>query len=178
MKNLRVRYKLDLILVVILIMIISSAASALNGIGQLEKRSIETLEQEVRAGYDDNVRQQVENAISMLDHYNRLYESGECTLEEAKQRGADVLRELRYGEDGYFWADDLEGNNIVLLGSETEGTNRMNATDAEGYAMIKDIIAKGQEPEGDSVIMCFRRRGSQSQVRKEAILNYTHLLAG
>ncbi len=168
MKNLRVRYKLDLILVVILIMIISSAASALNGIGQLEKRSIETLEQEVRAGYDDNVRQQVENAISMLDHYNRLYESGECTLEEAKQRGADVLRELRYGEDGYFWADDLEGNNIVLLGSETEGTNRMNATDAEGYAMIKDIIAKGQEPEGGFCDYVFPKEGESEPSPKRS----------
>lgn len=168
MKNLRVRHKLDLILVVILIMIISSAGCALNGIDQLKKRAIETQEQEVRAGYDDNVRQQVENAISMLDHYNRLYESGECTLEEAKQRGADVLRELRYGEEGYFWADDLEGNNIVLLGSETEGTNRMNATDAEGYAMIKDIIAKGQEPEGGFCDYVFPKEGESEPSPKRS----------
>ena len=38
------------------------------------------------------------------------------TGKAAEKLAADMLREMRYGEDGYFWADDTEGNNIVLLG--------------------------------------------------------------
>lgn len=160
MKNLKIRYKLDLILVVVLIMIVSAASCALNAINQLKNRANETLESESREEYDENIKQQVENAISMLDFYNGMYEAGSCTLEEAKQQGADMLRELRYGEEGYFWADDVDGNNIVLLGNETEGTNRMNATDAAGYAMIKDIIAVGQQPEGGYCDYVYPKEGA------------------
>lgn len=159
MKNLKIRYKLDLILVVVLIMIVSAASCALNAINQLKNRANETLESESREEYDENIKQQVENAVSMLDFYNDMYEAGDCTLEEAKRQGADVLRELRYGEQGYFWADDVDGNNVVLLGNETEGTNRMNAKDANGYEFIKNIIEAGKQPEGGFTDFVFPKEG-------------------
>lgn len=49
-------------------------------------------------------------------------QNGEITLEQAKKLGADLLRKLRYGTDGYFWADTTEGVNVVLYGrKDTEG---------------------------------------------------------
>ena len=35
------------------------------------------------------------------------------------------MREMRYGDTGYFWIDESNGTNVVLLGCDTEGTNRM-----------------------------------------------------
>lgn len=166
MKNLKVRYKLSLILVVILIMVISAAACALQGIGQLKDNANETLGTEILGDYDLNIKQQVDNAVSMLDFCYKMYESGSCTLEEAKKQGADILRSLRYGDEGYFWADDLNGNNIVLLGSETEGTNRMDATDAEGYPFIKEIIKAAQQPEGGYCNYVFPKEGETEALPK------------
>jgi len=54
--------------------------------------------------------------LSMLKALHTRHQKGEMALEKAKQLGVDLLRELRYGTEGYFWADTKEGVNVVLYG--------------------------------------------------------------
>lgn len=168
MKNLKVRHKLDVVLVLVICMIAGSAFCAIKGMNTIGKGAEATIEAEMRTQYDNQIKEQVENAISMLDQYNAAYEAGECTLEEAKEQGANMLRELRYGENGYFWADDTEGNNIVLLGSDTEGTNRMNSKDANGYELIKGIISAGKQPDGGYCDYVFPKEGGTEPLPKRS----------
>lgn len=168
MKNLKMSVKLSMILVLVFIMVMGSGFSAIKGMKTISSHADDALEEEVRNQYDESIRQQVDNAISMLDQYYAAYEAGECTLEEAKKQGADMLRELRYGDSGYFWADDTEGNNIVLLGSDTEGTNRMGTKDGNGYEMVKDIIAVGQQPDGGYCDYVFPKEGGTENLPKRS----------
>ena len=168
MKNLKMSVKLSMILVFVFIMVMGSGFSAIKGMKTISSHADDALEEEVRNQYDESIRQQVDNAISMLDQYYAAYEAGECTLEEAKKQGADMLRELRYGDSGYFWADDTEGNNIVLLGSDTEGTNRMGTKDGNGYEMVKDIIAVGQQPDGGYCDYVFPKEGGTENLPKRS----------
>jgi len=90
------------------------------------------------------VKSQVETAVSLLQAVYGKHQKGELTLEKAKQLGADLLRELRYGADGYFWADTTAGVNIVLHGQkDTEGRNRLADKDAKGFAYVKAFLEKG-----------------------------------
>lgn len=157
-----------MILVLVFIMVMGSGFSAIKGMKTISSHADDALEEEVRNQYDESIRQQVDNAISMLDQYYAAYEAGECTLEEAKKQGADMLRELRYGDSGYFWADDTEGNNIVLLGSATEGTNRMGTKDGNGYEMVRDIIAVGQQPDGGYCDYVFPKEGGTENLPKRS----------
>ena len=168
MKNLKMSVKLSMILVLVFIMVMGSGFSAIKGMKTISSHADDALEEEVRNQYDESIRQQVDNAISMLDQYYAAYEAGECTLEEAKKQGTDMLRELRYGDSGYFWADDTEGNNIVLLGSDTEGTNRMGTKDGNGYEMVKDIIAVGQQPDGGYCDYVFPKEGGTENLPKRS----------
>lgn len=168
MKNLKMSVKLSMILVLVFIMVMGSGFSAIKGMKTISSHADDALEEAVRNQYDESIRQQVDNAISMLDQYYAAYEAGECTLEEAKKQGADMLRELRYGDSGYFWADDTEGNNIVLLGSATEGTNRMGTKDGNGYEMVKDIIAVGQQPDGGYCDYVFPKEGGTENLPKRS----------
>lgn len=168
MKNLKMSVKLSMILVLVFIMVMGSGFSAIKGMKTISSHADDALEEAVRNQYDESIRQQVDNAISMLDQYYAAYEAGECTLEEAKKQGADMLRELRYGDSGYFWADDTEGNNIVLLGSDTEGTNRMGTKDGNGYEMVKDIIAVGQQPDGGYCDYVFPKEGGTENLPKRS----------
>ena len=68
-----------------------------------------------------------------------------------KKFPADEVRQMRYGEAGYFWIDQSDGTNVVLLGSDTEGTNRMETKDAKGYQMVKEIIRVAVEDGGGVV---------------------------
>lgn len=159
MKNISVKAKMVLMAVVTLIGLLTLGGVALIQLQNLEKEVVGTLEQSIREDYDENIKEQVDNAISMLETVYAKCEAGECTLEEAEKEGADLLRELRYGENGYFWADTYEGDNVVLLGSDTEGTNRMETTDAAGYQMVKEIIRVGKEPEGGFTDYVFPKEG-------------------
>jgi len=95
------------------------------------------------------IKSEVETAVSMLQAIFTKHQQGEMTLDEAKELGADLLRELRYGTDGYFWADTIEGVNVVLYGrKDVEGRNRLEDKDTNGTFYIKEFIAKAREGGG------------------------------
>lgn len=168
MKNLSVKWKMILMAVITLLGMVIMGVFAIKQVIQMEGNAETVLKESIQDDYDDNIKNQVENAISMLDAVYAKYESGEYTLDEAKKVGADMLRELRYGEGGYFWADTYEGDNVVLLGSETEGTNRMETVDAEGYQMVKEIIRVGKEPEGGYTDYVFPKEGETESSPKRS----------
>lgn len=168
MKNLSVKLKMILMAIITLVGMLLMGLFAIRQVIKMEGNAEAVLKESIQQDYDDSIREQVENAISMLDAVNAKYEAGEYTLEEAKKVGADMLRELRYGEEGYFWADTYEGDNVVLLGSDTEGTNRMEATDAAGYPMVKEIIRVGMEPEGGYTDYVFPKEGETEASSKRS----------
>lgn len=115
---------------------------------KLSTDSLNSLEKAMRSDYDDEIKNQVGAAISVINEIYKDYQNGEYTEDEAKLLVADLVREMRYGENGYFWIDTYEGDNVVLLGSDTEGTNRINTEDANGYKMVADIIKNGKNGGG------------------------------
>ena len=110
--------------------------------------SIQKLEQTIRTDYDLNIKNQVENALSMLTGVSADIKSGKLTKEEGMKIAADLLRKLSYGDGGYFWADTYDGTNVVLLGKDTEGTNRMDSVDANGVRFMEEIIGNGKKEGG------------------------------
>lgn len=140
MKNLKMGIKLNIIVIIALIAVVGEVFGGISGMNRIADRALESQEKQILSDYDNAIKDQVDNAISMLNVYNSMYENGECTLEEAKKQGADMLRELRYSDNGYFWADTYDGTNVVLLGNDTEGTNRYNDVDVNGTPFIQNII--------------------------------------
>lgn len=110
--------------------------------------NLQAINEVLNDDYDVLIKSEVESAVTMLGHVYGRYERGEITLEEAKKLGADTLRDMKYGENGYFWADTLEGENIVLLGNETEGTSRIEFQDVNGKYVIKEFIKLAKEGGG------------------------------
>jgi methyl-accepting chemotaxis protein len=91
------------------------------------------------------IKSEIETAISMLQTIYTKHQKGEMTLAQAKLLGAELLRGLRYGTDGYFWADTTEGINVVLYGQkDVEGKNRIDLKDSRGKPLVKDLIAKAK----------------------------------
>lgn len=92
---------------------------------------------------DRLIKSEVETAVSMLQAIYARYQQGDMTLEKAKSLGANLLREMKYGEDGYFWVDTTEGVNVVLYGrKDVEGRNRLNDRDVNGKYYIREFIEK------------------------------------
>lgn len=168
MGHLKVKTKMSILLIcVVCLTIFVGAISTLN-LKNIQQDALVELEKQVRADYDQNIKEQVEGVISLLTVINAQYEAGTYTLEEAKKLAADQVRGMRYGESGYFWIDQLDGTNVVLLGNATEGTNRMGAKDADGYEMVKEIIRVGQEPDGGFADYVFPKEGETESSPKRS----------
>jgi len=89
-------------------------------------------------------KQEVETAVSILKDVYDQSQKGEISLIEAKTRGANIIRNLRYNKDGYFWIDTTEGINVVLpTDTKTEGTSRIDNKDNKDNLFVRDFIKKG-----------------------------------
>ena len=172
MKNLSVKLKMNIILALVLALALVELFVSAKSLDSMKNKSLETMEDSIRENYDQNIREQVENALTVLDSVNRQYENGTYTLDEAKKVAADLIRDVRYGENGYFWIDDAQGNNIVLLGSETEGTNRMDAKDAEGFPLIREIIDVAVKEGGGYTDYVFPKEGETESSPKRSYSAY------
>ncbi|MBI9014922.1 MAG: cache domain-containing protein [Clostridiales bacterium] len=102
--------------------------------------SIEEIESILRDGYDENIMHQVEIVVNGLNGIQNQLDSGLITASEAEAVSADFIRNSTYGESGYFWADTVEGVNVVFKGNtDTEGSNRIGLEDQNGTKIIQEF---------------------------------------
>lgn len=111
-------------------------------------RSIAEFDASLRNNFDKNARIEVESAVSILQNLYDQSQKGFISLEDAKKQGANLLRNMRYDKEGYFWADTVDGVNVVLLGNDAEGKNRFDSKDVKGSYFIRNIIKNGMEEGG------------------------------
>lgn len=167
-KNLKVRTKL--VMLVLLAVLSMSVLQILNLVrmSQSYRESVSSMREALYTDYDEQIKGQIESVVTLLEGVYAKQQKGEYTEQEAKQLAADIVRDMRYGESGYFWIDTYNGDNVVLLGGDTEGTNRMNTEDVNGYKMIQDIIANGQQDGGGFTDYYFTKEGGTEAYPKRA----------
>lgn len=105
------------------------------------EENVDLLEKQLLSDYDKNIKNQVENAISILDYYYKQYKNGVLTEEEAKRQAKEALRNVRYGKNGYFWIDNADYKLILHpITPEKEGMDRRNLKDSTGKEFMKELI--------------------------------------
>ena len=125
-----------IVLITILAMSISSYLLLKNN----SDNAILELEKTLYEDYEESIRYQVQAITSQLTGVMNQVNAGVLSEEAGELVAADVIRNAKYGESGYFWADDLEGNNVVFPGREdVEGTNRDGLQDIYGTYLIQDL---------------------------------------
>lgn len=168
MNNIKVRTKLVIVMVIALIALALCAVISNTSLSGLGNNALDIIENDMRSSYDEQIKAQVDNVISLCQSIYNRYEKGEYTLDEAEKLAADQIRDLRYGNNGYFWVDTYDGTNVVLLGNDTEGTNRMDAVDTNGFAYMQAIISAGRQENGGFADYVFPREGETEPSPKRA----------
>lgn len=141
MKSIRGKIVL-LVLLSVLVSAVAIGSISMYTIYKTNNDRINQLEDQLRQGYDTNIKHQVEIVVSELTGIMNQVDKGLITKSEAEVIAADVVRNAKYGESGYFWADTRDGVNVVLLGREdVEGTSRIDLTDTNGNKIIQGFIA-------------------------------------
>ena len=138
--KLTIKMKLIVLTVVIFAVTISLSLIGIVDIRHSNDVAAQTLETKMRDDYDQMIKNQVDNVLSLTKTYYDAYQAGTYSLEEAEKLAADQIRQLRYGDSGYFLVDTYDGVNVVLLGKDTEGQNRLDMKDSNGFTMVKAMI--------------------------------------
>lgn len=147
MKSLAKKLSLIFSGVVLVTSIVLTTLSAL-GLNALKDKVEEILYTTTLESYKTEVKSEVQGAVTIIDHFYQLSQSGGITEDLAKQEAADVLRTLRYGDDssGYFWIDDTDYNLVMHpILSDQEGTNRYDLEDQNGVKIIQEIMKVADE---------------------------------
>ena len=178
MNNIKVRTKLVIVMVIALIALALCTVISNTSLSGLGNNALDIIENDMRSSYDEQIKAQVDNVISLCQSIYNRYEKGEYTLDEAEKLAADQIRDLRYGNNGYFWVDTYDGTNVVLLGNDTEGTNRMDAVDTNGFAYMQAIISAGRQENGGLRIMYSRERVRRNHLQNVLTARHLNHLAG
>ncbi|GAB1481912.1 hypothetical protein MASR2M78_07270 [Treponema sp.] len=134
---------------------------------------IKLLDGTLREGFDRSMRWEVETAHSMLAKIDALQKDGTLAKDLALDLAKKILRDLRYDTEGYFWADTKDGTNVVLLGRDQEGKNRMAAVDGNGTPFIKEIIENGLKDGGGYTDYWFSKAGGGEALPKRSYSLYS-----
>ncbi len=173
MKNLSVRIKMSMITILVVILSVAACLISLTDLQQVRQKSLDELEVSIRENYDTTIKDQVGVVISLLSEINDQYKAGVFeSIDEAKAVAAEEVRQMRYGDSGYFWVDTSNGTNVVLLGGDSEGTNRMETTDGNGYQMVKEIIRVAVEEGGGYVDYVYPKEGETESSPKRSYSEY------
>ena len=94
-------------------------------------------------GYNTEIKSQVQSVIAILQAEYDKSQNGDLTEDEAKKEAAEIVRNMRYRDDGsgYFWIDDTDYNLIMHpILTDQEGNNRYDLTDQNGVKIIQEIM--------------------------------------
>ena len=100
-----------------------------------------TIQQAYLASKEAELKHYVALATHSLNHLYNSGRSDPATLAEAKR----ILSTLDYGNDGYFFIYDMQGNNLMHPRQpELVGRNLWELRDAQGVPTIQRLIARAR----------------------------------
>ncbi|SEH24636.1 methyl-accepting chemotaxis protein [Magnetospirillum fulvum] len=106
-----------------------------------------------------------------LDHQTRAAK-GEFDQAEAQTRTRNLLRDLRYDKDEYFFIYAVDGTAVMVPGNpDREGSNAIETKDSNGVLIVRRLIELAQGG-GGSLFYQFPRAGSTVAIDK---LSYAEL---
>ena len=112
---------------------------------RLERQQAQVLEDVLLSAKRDELRSYVALALTSIQH---LYGAGRDD-QGAKEQAKAILASMNFGDDGYFYVYDLEGQNLVHPRQpDLVGQNLWNMRDKDGTYVIRELIARAREGGG------------------------------
>ena len=112
-------------------------------------------------------RHVVETAWGVLDYYAKQVKAQALTLEEAKRRAMDEIRNMRYEGDDYFWINDLEPRMVMHPTSkDMDGKNLSDEKDPSGKKIFVSMVEKVKSEGAGFVEYSWSKPGHSKPVPK------------
>jgi len=141
--------------------------AAMVGIMLVAATGLSSLHDELLEGRKIKVRQLTEAAYSVLVRYEAEQRSGRLDEESAKQAAMADLRAMRYGDNDYFWVNDMSPAMIMHpIKPEMEGKPLGDMKTPDGQRLFVDMVDIVKARGGDYYQYSWPKPGFDQPVRK------------
>jgi methyl-accepting chemotaxis protein len=114
-----------------------------------------------------SVRQAVEAAHNILVYNQALAASGVLTEAEAKKNAIAAVKAFRYGDDDYFWIQDMQPAMVMHpIKPELEGKDLSQAKDPTGLFLFREFVNAVKGGGAGFVFYMWPKPGSSADVQK------------
>ena len=131
------------------------------------KQLTETILADKRAALSE----EMDIVSSILLKIQEVYDDANETVEDQKEDIIDYLSRARFGDGklGYFSLSTIDGVVIANPGlPEFNGQNRLDATDANGYKYVKELIEKAKQNSNGDFVNFVSKSKDGNTIRKIA----------
>ena len=115
----------------------------------------------------NNVRQAVETASGVLDYYQKQEASGALPRAEAQKKAMDAIKLLRYGNNEYFWLNDMQPKMIMHpIKPELDNKDLSANKDPTGKFLFVEFVNMVKKAGAGPVDYMWPKPGSDKPVQK------------
>jgi methyl-accepting chemotaxis protein len=115
----------------------------------------------------DKTRNLIELAESIVQHYHRLETQGQMRRDEAQKAAFEVIRDLRYQQNEYFWINGLDHIMIMHpVRPDLDGKDLSGLKDAYGKAFFAEMVSIVREKGEGFVQYHWPRPGAEEPILK------------
>jgi len=156
LRSLPINRRLWLILVVAIVMLIIQGALLLKQI-----------EADLYAAKSEKTQHVVQSAAGILQHYHALEAAGGITREAAQKQAAEIIRNLRYDGQEYFWINDQTPVMVMHpTNPKLEGQNLSGFKDPDGKALFNEMVVISKSQGAGQVNYRWPKPGASDPVPK------------
>ena len=164
LRSLPINRRLWLILVVAIVMLIIQGALLLKQI-----------EADLYAAKSEKTQHVVQSAAGILQHYHALEAAGGITREAAQKQAAEIIRNLRYDGQEYFWINDQTPVMVMHpTNPKLEGQNLSGFKDPDGKALFNEMVAISKSQGAGQVNYRWPKPGASDPVPKVSYVQLFH----
>ena len=142
-------FKTKILILVLLPLVLVSVALTLLSINQTSKLGRKNVDSFSNMIFDlrrNELKNYTKLATTAVKH---LYVGAGLGDVEAQEKAKEILRNLEFGKDGYFFVYDYTGVNVAHPKKpQLEGKKLWNLQDSSGIYLIRSLIEEAKKPEG------------------------------
>lgn len=156
LRSLPIRHRLWLILALFLLVLI------IQGAFQLQQ-----LYSDLHNGKSEKTQHLVESALGILTHYQRLEAQGVMSRDDAQQEAQQLLGQLRFGENDYFWINDLYPRMVMHpTNPKLNGESLREYKDPDGTDLFNIMVSVVKRQGAGTVEYRWAKPGHETPVPK------------
>ena len=110
----------------------------------------------------------LQNALTVVKTYADQAAAGTITVAQAQKQAMDTIRNMRYGDDGYFLIVNSQPTVLMSIRPELIGKNVADYADPNGVHLFKEVVAVAQRDGKGFVAYSAARPGATEALPKIA----------